>query len=180
MFLLVFLGVFQADIPVFGMSGVGKSSFVNAMCNIVSSLWEVHHQQANYNDCVFRDTPGYGTKSYPVAIHFEKYRLKHQAVRNVAILCVAQHLYEADYAFVDRVKIVDGYELIVVRTQTDIHPIGNDTIRHIREELQVDFVYPFSTQSPLYAIDCLRQLILTVTQIIGRPVASINTLTASE
>jgi GTP-binding protein EngB required for normal cell division len=110
----------DVHIAVFGMSGVGKSSLVNALCqgnvSAVSSTHEVR-VASTIGECIFYDTPGYGTRTHRVKGHLKHYLPNDRLI----VVAIGHRLYEADDDFVKDAHAL-GYEVVVVRTKTDIYP----------------------------------------------------------
>jgi len=141
MWLLLLLLSCVLSISIFGLAGSGKSALISKLCNISvdsSSSRETTLFSRTYSVCNLTDTPGFGTRQFPVKGHFEKYWDKDK----VAVLVVTQRIFEQHYTFVSEVGT--SAFLLVLRTQIDIFPVNANDLIFIRDDLDVDIVLPVS------------------------------------
>jgi len=124
-------------ITVFGMAGHGKSAFINALCGGRNISHESSSEEGTFIkqsfDCggfIIHDTPGFGTRQFPVKHHFKRYKT---SVDHLNILIVTNRLYGYHYDFVN--DYTGFTDLIVVRTQIDIFPPNKNSKEFIIREL---------------------------------------------
>jgi GTPase SAR1 family protein len=127
MFVLFFTP--HGHVVVYGMAGAGKSSLIRALCGIADHAIRVSSDgdgtlHSTQYDCApinrtVTDTPGFGTRQFPMVHSFPR-------DMSLALLVVSSRLYTQYYEFVERYMLLIQVDfrppLILVRTQTDIHP----------------------------------------------------------
>ena len=162
LFILIFLthDCVSFEITVFGMAGHGKSSFVQFLCNCTiptSSDEEMTMESQKYNISNYitlTDTPGFGTRRFPILGHFEKYRSN----CGIVVLIITNRIYEQHYQFVKDVG--DTNKIVIVRTQTDIFPFTN--YDYIEKELGIYTIIPFHTGTEVTRDLLLQELIMSL------------------
>ncbi len=154
---------------VFGMAGSGKSTFIKNACNAnidsVSSDGDgtlgikthkcnikynnkyINEHYNEYNNIVFIDTPGFGTRLFPNPGQYLNVE------SDGVILLVSNRLFTQHYDFVNTFDLLYPRKLlVVVRSQTDIFPVPNEQeyVKYIMKEfLNVPkFVIVFNKAAP--------------------------------
>ena len=159
------------EFPLLGRSNVGKSSFINCLCNNkkLAKTSNVPGKTRlinffNFSDkFMIADLPGYG---YAKVSHeardkwqkyLEEYLLKREQIKYLVQLVDARHeLQKNDYQMREWVM---SYELPVITVVTKIDQISKNKIQgalaHVRKEFGGE-IYPFSAVDNRYNQDVLR------------------------